>query len=390
MRATVKLVLRNDYVRKDGKQQLCLRYIAYQKDSYIGLGISILPKHWDAKALMVRAGEHLAHMYNKIITKMYEKAKNLIMSFYEKPLPIPQFRKELFDKKDDGNTDFYKFVEQELDVLKVDRAEGTIANYRKLINTMKEWRGTLHFHEITLDFIEKFHAHEVEQGNLESTVNKKHANLKFLIGRAVLKEKLERNPYERFTIKKKIKAQNEDVLTEQEIDKLYNIYKRNIYSGGKQKVLRNFLFSCYTSLSYAEFDVVTYADLKSYTIDKKEYLLLCNKRVKNGMIYKIPIVSDKVKELLCTGKDFQKIFTSLTNQASNRYLKSIMSDLNIEKTVTFHRARHSFKTIAARKRMQSNIVERIMGHAEGNDIEDIYTHLQDEDIIQEMLNGWIA
>lgn len=390
MRATVKLVLRNDYVRKDRKQQLCLRYIAYQKDSYIGLGISILPKHWDAKALMVRAGEHLAHMYNKIITQVYEKAKSLIMSFYEKPLPIPQFRKELFDKKDHGNTDFYEFVEQELEILKVDRAEGTIANYRKLINTMKEWRGTLHFHEITLDFIEKFHAHEVEQGNLESTVNKKHANLKFLIGRAVLKEKLEKNPYERFTIKKKIKAQNEDVLTEQEIDKLYNTYKKNIYSGGKQKVLRNFLFSCYTSLSYAEFDVVTYADLKKYIIDKKEYLLLCNKRVKNGMIYKIPVVSDKVKELLGTGKDFQKIFTSLTNQASNRYLKSIMSDLNIEKTVTFHRARHSFKTIAARKRMQSNIVERIMGHSEGNDIADIYTHLQDEDIIIEMLNGWVA
>jgi len=390
MRATVKLVLRNDYVRKDGKQQLCLRYIAYQKDSYIGLGISILPKHWDAKALMVRAGEHLAHLYNKIITRTYEKAKNLIMNFYEKPLPIPQFRKELFDKKDDENTDFYQFVEQELKVLEVDRAKGTIANYKKLLNTMKEWKPTLHFYEITLDFIEKFHAHEIELGNLESTVNKKHANFKFLIGRAVLKEKIEKNPYERFVIKKKIKAQNEDVLTEQEIDKLHEVYKQNTYSGGKQKVLRNFLFSCYTSLSYAEFDVVTYADLKKYIIDKKEYLLLCNKRVKNGMSYKIPIVSDKVKELLGTGKDFQKIFTPITNQASNRYLKSIMKDLNIEKIITFHRARHSFKTIAARKGMQSIIVERIMGHAEGNDIADIYTHLQNEDIIREMLNKGIA
>ncbi|NDV97376.1 hypothetical protein D0T84_21105 [Dysgonomonas sp. 521] len=237
MRATVKLVLRNDYVRKDGKQQLCMRYIAYQKDSYIGLGISILPKHWDAKAMMVRAGEHLAHLYNKIITKIYEKVKSLIMNFYEKPLPIPQFRKELLESKDDDNTDFYSFVEQELEVLKIDRAEGTISNYRKLINTMKEWKPTLHFHEITLDFIEKFHAHEIEQGNLESTVNKKHANFKFLIGRAVLKEKIEKNPYERFAIKKKIKAQNEDVLTEQEIDKLHDAYKQNIYSGGKQKVL---------------------------------------------------------------------------------------------------------------------------------------------------------
>lgn len=390
MRATVKLVLRNDYVRKDGKQQLCMRYIAYQKDSYIGLGISILPKHWDAKAMMVRAGEHLAHLYNKKITNIYEKAKNLIMNFYEKPLPIPQFRKELLESKDEDNTDFYSFVEQELEVLKLDRAKGTISNYKKLINTMKEWKPTLHFHEITLDFIERFHAHEIEQGNLESTVNKKHANFKFLIGRAVLKEKIEKNPYERFAIKKKIKAQNEDVLTEQEIDKLHDAYKQNIYSGGKQKVLRNFLFSCYTSLSYAEIDTVTYADLKKYTIDQKEYLLLCNRRVKNKMDYKIPIVSDKVKELLGTGKDFQKIFIPITNQVSNRYLKKIMKDLNIEKKITFHRARHSFRTIAARKGIQDNIAERMMGHAEGNDIKDIYTHLHDEDIIREMLNKWIA
>lgn len=73
MRATAKLILRKDYVRKDGKQQLCLRYIAHQKDSYIGLGISILPKHWDAKALMVRAGDVQAQMYNEFITKGLSK-----------------------------------------------------------------------------------------------------------------------------------------------------------------------------------------------------------------------------------------------------------------------------------------------------------------------------
>ena len=39
MRATVRLQLRKDYVREDGKLQLVLRYLAHQKSSYIGLGI---------------------------------------------------------------------------------------------------------------------------------------------------------------------------------------------------------------------------------------------------------------------------------------------------------------------------------------------------------------
>ena len=57
--------------------------------------------------------------------------------------------------------------------------------------------------------------------------------------------------------------------------------------------------------------------------------------------------------------------------------------------ITFHVARHSFRTIAAQKGIRDGIAERIMGHAEGNDIKDIYTHLHDEDIVKEMRDKWI-
>lgn len=390
MRATVKLILRKDYIRKDGKQQLCLRYIAHKKDTYIGLGISIQSKHWDRNALMVRKGEPLCYQYNKIITETYQKAVNLIMDNHYSPLSTTQFRKKLFERKDNTKVDFYEFVEQELEILKVGRRDSTISNYIKLINTMKKWKPCLSFDEITLDFIEKFHAHEIELGNLESTVNKKHTNLKFLISRAILKEKLEKNPYEHFSIKKSIKAQNNDVLTELELAKLYRVYENNIYEKGKQEVLRDFLFSCFTGMSFAEFDVVTFAHLKTYEINKKEYLLLCHVRTKNKIPYKIPIISDKVKNLLGTGKDFQKIFNPLQNQPTNRYLKEIMKEQDIGKDMTFHRARHTFRTIAARKGILESVAERIMGHAEGNDIKDIYTHLQDEDILIEMIEKWVA
>lgn len=31
-----------------------------------------------------------------------------------------------------------------------------------------------------------------------------------------------------------------------------------------------------------------------------------------------------------------------------------------------------------------------MGHAKGNDFKDIYTHLHDEDIVQEMRDKWLV
>ena len=155
--------------------------------------------------------------------------------------------------------------------------------------------------------------------------------------------------------------------------------------------MREFLFSCYTSLSYAEFFNVTYTDIKLIKIDTGEsFPLLSDERTKTNITYKIPIVSPKVFALIKKGKSFQKIFSPISNHLTNRYLKEIIKDLHIEKNMSFHRARHTFRTIAARKGIRDSIAERIMGHAEGNEIKDIYTHLHDEDIIKEMLNKWIA
>lgn len=390
MKASLKILLRNNYVTKDGKRQVCLRYTAYRQCTFIGLNISVLPQHWSEKKSAVLSGDHHYLFYNKLISEMYHKANGIIMDNYLKPLPVVEFIDKIKDRTY-GNTDFYVFIDNEIELLKASRASGTILNYYKLINTMKEWKPTLPFDEITLGYIQRFHNHELEVGNQLSTIYKKHANFKFLVGLAVDKEIIEKNPYEKFEIKKNIKAQNNDVLTEDELKKLQKTYDENKYNEGKQEVLREFLFSSYTSLSYAEFSVLTYADLKPIKVKTGEtYPLLCNERTKTSVAYKIPIVSPVVVKLLGDGETFQKIFQPLSNQPTNRYLKDIMTDLKINKNITFHRARHTFRTIAARRGIRDGIAERIMGHAEGNDIKDIYTHLHDEDIVMEMADKWVV
>ncbi|MBK5719825.1 hypothetical protein JGH11_02950 [Dysgonomonas sp. Marseille-P4677] len=41
---------------------------------------------------------------------------------------------------------------------------------------MKEWKPELLFREITLDFIQRFHDHEIKERNQLSIIYKKHAN----------------------------------------------------------------------------------------------------------------------------------------------------------------------------------------------------------------------
>lgn len=390
MKATFKIEMRKDYATKDGKRPICLRYTANRRTTLISLNILIKPRHWNKISCTVRETEPRSYYYNKAISEFYQKADTIIMENFYKPLSISQFI-EMIKDKSFGNTDFYVFIENEIELLKKVRAPGTIENYNKLINTLKAWKPTLSFDEITLEFIQKFHNHELEVGNLPSTIYKKHANFKFLIGIAVDKEKIAKTPYEKFEIKKNIKAQNNDVLTEDELKKLQDAYDKKKYSKGKQEVLREFLFACYTSLAYAEYSIVTFADIKLIKIDTGEYYpLLTNERTKTDITYKIPIVSPKVVALIGEGEPSQNIFSPISNQPTNRYLKSIMKDLHIEKEMTFHRARHTFRTIAARKGINDGIAERIMGHAEGNEIKDIYIHLHDEDIIKEMISKWIV
>lgn len=390
MKATLKIELRKDYATKDGRRAICLRYTANRRTTLISLNIFVKPRQWNKTSCSVRESAPHCYHYNKVISEIYHKADAIIMENFFKPLPVPQFIEKIKDKSF-GNTDFYVFIENEIELLKQSRAPGTIANYYKLINTMKEWKPSLSFSEITLDFIQNLHNHELEVGNLPSTIYKKHSNFKFLVGIAVDKDKIAKNPYEKFEIKKNIKAQNNDVLTEDEIKTLQNIYDKQKYSKGKQEVLREFLFSCYTSLAYAEFFIVTYADIKLVKIDTGEYYpLLSDERTKTDITYKIPIVSPKVVALIGEGDSSQNIFSPISNQPTNRYLKSIMKDLHIEKEMIFHRARHSFRTIAAKKGIRDGIAERIMGHAEGNEIKDIYIHLHDEDIIKEMIDKWIV
>lgn len=370
MKATLKILLRKNYVTKEGKRQVCLRYTAYRQCTFIGLNISVLPQHWSEKRLAVLSGDERFLFYNELIKKMYHKADGIIIENYLKPLPVCEFISKLKDQNY-GNTDFYVFIEKEIELLKASRASGTISNYNKLINTMKEWKPSLSFSEITLEYIQLYHNHEIEVGNQLSTIYKKHANFKFLIGLAIDKEMIKKNPYDKFEIKKSIKAQNNDVLTEEELQKLQTAYDEDKYKEGKNEVLREFLFSCYTSLSFAEFSEVTYGDLKLIKLKSKEaYPLLCNERTKTNIPYKIPIVSPIVVRLLENGESFQKIFDPLTNQPTNRYLKEIMKDLKINKTMTFHRARH-------RENFYQLLINRLrtISFSIGNDLETSQTYL---------------
>lgn len=334
MKATFRIELRKDYATKDGKRAICLRYTANRRTTLISLNIYIKPRQWNKVSFSVRDTEPHSYYYNKAISEFYQKADTIVMENFFKPLSISQFVEKIKDKSF-GNTDFYVFIENEIELLKKVRAPGTIENYNKLINTMKAWKPTLSFDEITLDFIQKLHNYELEIGNLPSTIYKKHSNFKFLVGIAVDKEKIAKNPYEKFEIKKNIKAQNNDVLTEDEIKKLQNVYDKKKYSKGKQEVLREFLFSCYTGLSYNDISQLTSLQLR--IVSDQSLWLFTGKQ-------QYPLVSlpEYLRHTLLEKDKNVHLFKLPTIQYVNVCLRAIAIKSNMKIDFTFKSARSHY------------------------------------------------
>lgn len=348
-KSTLKITLRTNYLTVDNKKPLCLQYIAYRQSTFISLNINLTPEQWDNNLKSI-VNTPYSNQYNTIITQAFDIAQNILFENYLSPLTTKEFYRKYKEELDpspkkNNNYNFYIFIEREIELLKSDRGDGTISNYYKLINSMKKWRPKLKFGDITFEYIQQYHNYCIETGNLESTIYKKHANFKFLLGLCIAKGKLNKNPYDKFPVKKNIKSQNNNVLTEEELRKLQKTYDDDQYSDGKKEVLRNFLFSCYTGLSFAEFNIVSFSHLTKINMeDKGEYILLCNERTKTGTTYKIPIVSPIVRNLVGIGKSRNRIFHYVENQPTNRYLKEIMEDMEIDKYITFHTARHKRKS----------------------------------------------
>jgi site-specific recombinase XerD len=78
----------------------------------------------------------------------------------------------------------------------------------------------------------------------------------------------------------------------------------------------------------------------------------------------IPL-SEKAKSLLPEKSLPNKpVFKVYTNQVTNRHLKTIAEDAEIEKELTFHCARHTWATITLDLTGDIALVSNVLGHAD--------------------------
>jgi site-specific recombinase XerD len=194
-----------------------------------------------------------------------------------------------------------------------------------------------------------------ELENHPNTVTKSLSWVRFVFEKAVIAGIVKENPFE--NQKFSYIASNREKLSIDELDQLEELTNKKVLTGGRADVLKAFLFSCYTGLRFSDMCELRFKNIQGNFIDIVMH--------KTKLPVRIPLI-DRAKKHLNTdnGLSNQKAFKMFANQVTNRHLKDIFKEAKIDKSVSFHCARHTFATCGIDLGINLDIISNVLGHTD--------------------------
>ena len=209
--------------------------------------------------------------------------------------------------------------------------------------------------------VEEFHAYLLHDiGNAHNTALRQMLLMKKITIRALKARWMSQDPFEglKFTFKK----HDPLYLTDFELASLEQAkFKHNRH----KKVRDWFLFSCYTGMAYSDVRQLR----RSHLVMQNGVWWLRKPREKTGVKAQVPVLASAM-EIILRHADIQELppqqplFTMMSNQKTNAYLKEIAEICGIPKALTFHAARHTFATtVTLQNGVSIETVSSMLGHS---------------------------
>jgi integrase len=145
-----------------------------------------------------------------------------------------------------------------------------------------------------------------------------------------------------------------------------------------------FIFSCFCGLAYIDIAHLTTDNIRT-GFDGDAWII--GERKKTGVKYRVPLLEvpaamiEKYRGAMPNGL----LLPVISNQKMNAYLKEIADICGINKTLSFHVARHSFATLTLTKGVSIESVSKMLGHTDIKTTQ-IYARITDNKISDEMHN----
>lgn len=372
-----RLMYRSDREKTDGTFPVVLRITIRRKVKYFPLKFSVKPKDWNEKKGMVYASDPDSELKNKYITKALAKVASIeehTIKFGD--VDLDEFSRLYFF--DNYNPDsFYAFIDYLVERKKNELAESTIDFYYKQKSKLKEFRETLNFGDINLQFLNDYKSFLIQKGNKPITWAKSLEFVRRILNAALKDNRIPKSPFAHFEISS-YKGTIEP-LEVKELKLLEELFEKNTLTYGKQNALRVFLFACYTGLRWSDVYALKFKEI----IQGHNFQYLNFTQIKTKKETIVPLIPQALN--LIPNKEFenQKVFRVPPNQTTNRHLREIIKGAKINKRITFHSSRHTFSHIMRGAEIPMEIRARIIGD-NPETVRKHYTDIKPEELFKEL------
>lgn len=263
------------------------------------------------------------------------------------------------------------FIESEMKLR--DMEYNTLKAHVTLVNKLNDFKNIKTFADLTYTNIVAFdkYMRDKKIGNI--SINKNHSLFNMYIKIAINKELIQKSPYDLFT---PTKGKNNDpvFLTIEEVERIKNL------SGLNEKLERTrdlFVFQCYTGMAYVDMQSFSKNDIQ--ILNDQE--IIRSSRTKTDESFILLFLPDAKK----ISEKYDYNLPKISNQKYNDYLKLLIAhpEVNINKKVTSHTARHTFATYLLNKGISLETVSKTLGHSSIKQTQ-LYARILSKKVIDDM------
>jgi site-specific recombinase XerD len=366
-------------VNKDGTSPLFLRYYFHSKKYTLPVDLRIESVFFNAEKEEVKKIHPRAAEYNMLINKAKADANDVLIRAKLEGVQITPNLIESEFKNPSSVQEFYPWVVNE--IIRKDLAPGSRSAYNAIMNKLNEYAPSIRFAEMDDIFLHKWDAwmKKYKQNDMDTRANA-HKRLKTFLKVAHQRRLIGKNPYDAFPIKRSNQPSKRVYLTFSERADLVELYENGALSHSDKKVLRGFLFSCFTGLRFSDMIRVK----KSFVMDNMLVFTPLKQARTTQILIKVPLVPYAQKLIQDSNINiYGAYFKHLSEQKTNEAIKRIVMKVKIKKHITTHVARHTFATLFWETTKDIASLQKLLGHS---DIKQtmIYAHVSDEILKDQM------
>lgn len=352
------------------------------KKKYISTGVKVYKDQWTEKSHIVSRND--MYELNERIDMFKKTIDDYITDLVKKRRPFLWDDFERFLSNADARKDtFIAYIERRISE-RTDISESSKKNQRKLLNSLLEYGRIVNFSDLTKSNIASYYewllgleipkkdkdGKDVMTRMAVPTAWGYMKTLRTYIHDAMLHELIATDPSFGIKVRRGEPAVYK-WLTEQEVE---DIYKADMPTYHLKKVRDIFVFMCETGMAYSDamkFDPAKVVETKDgiYTYGAE--------RTKTGISFFF-VLTQRALDILNT---YEGRLPRMSNQQFNLALKTISSEVKIDKDISSHWARRSCGYRLLNNGMPIEIVAKVLGHKSVRTTETAYAKILNNTVI---------